>query len=323
MRLWRGAILVVVWLLPLVSTNAKAQEFAGPIPLRNQFPLTAAHLSLMPESAFVVEKGRLQASFGGAWSNTFILKDAYEVDAESVELRPRGEVGIGEGTQLSIELPFVWMGGGVLDDAIDGWHAFWGFPRGHRGDRASDEFLISGVTDKLSGFGLNEAGLRMGNPMLGLKTVIARGAESQAALISEVSLPKMTSGYAHQGVDVSIGAVLSTLHPWGALHYGGALVAYSSESYSGIPVTPLHGEFFASAERPVSTKVSLLATLLGASKTITSIAEFPDYSLYLDLGVRGRLSDTCWLVAALRENPAPHNGTTDVSFFSSLSFRLK
>ena len=306
-----------------LSYIAAAQELGGPIPLRNQFPLTAAHLSFLPQDTAVLAQGQAKVTVSSAWSNSFILKDSYEVDAESVELRARGRLGLGNEAEVALDLPFQWMGGGVLDTPIDNWHRFWGFPRGQRGERPANSYAVSGVTEEFEGFNLPADGMRMGNPVLGGKMGVLGDSESSVSIISELSFPKLTSGYAHQGVDLSLGAVGTERLSWGAVHYGGALFGYSSSGYKGVPVAPLHGEGFLSAEWAATQRLALIATVLGATQTVRDIQGFPLYSIYLDLGARLRISPSSFAVVAFRENPAPHYGTTDISFMAILETHVQ
>jgi hypothetical protein len=49
--------------------------------------------------------------------------------------------GFAGGWSLGIEVPYYHVGGGVLDDLIDGWHSAFGMPDGGRNARPEGEFL--------------------------------------------------------------------------------------------------------------------------------------------------------------------------------------
>ena len=49
--------------------------------------------------------------------------------------------GFASGWSLGVEVPYYRVGGGVLDDLIDGWHSAFNLPDGARNYRPEGEFL--------------------------------------------------------------------------------------------------------------------------------------------------------------------------------------
>lgn len=54
------------------------------------------------------------------------------LDGESLRVNLRGQYGLGKGLEIGVEIPFVVIGGGFLDDFIIKYHDTFGFPQGGR-----------------------------------------------------------------------------------------------------------------------------------------------------------------------------------------------
>ncbi len=317
-------VLTLIWCLsPGPSVGESLTVFSGPVAIRNQFPLTTAHLSILPQTASVLPSGAANLSLSSVWSNSFVERDSIVVDSESLELRSRVRLGMGSGIEGTLELPFFWSGGGVLDRPIDWWHRAWGFPRGGRDSWPDDSYEVSGITEAGEPFDLKQSGLRLGNIVVGTKIALKDDGGSAYSALAELSLPKVSPGYGHQGVDINLGLLWSRGFSWAAFHSGVSVFWVGADEYRGIPLSTVHGEGFLSVEKPVTSRVSLLGTITAASETVTDIAGFPEYALYLDVGARIGIDTNRWLVLACRENPAPHDATTDVSFLLSFEQALK
>jgi len=71
-------------------------------------------------------------------------------------------------------------------------------------------------------------------------------------------------------------------------------------------------------ELAVTSNFSLFGGLFGGNGTITSITAHPDYFIYLDTGVKYKITSRLIVEGMLRENPAPGKGSTDVTFHLGL-----
>lgn len=62
------------------------------------------------------------------WSNLFQERANFSCDFELLKIEFILKYGLAEETEVQLSFPFVWIGGGVLDPFIDGFHKTFGFP---------------------------------------------------------------------------------------------------------------------------------------------------------------------------------------------------
>ena len=84
---------------------------------------------------------------------------------------------------------------------------------------------------------------------------------------------------------------------------------FSQHRYSGF----LHAEY------RLLDQLSFLIGVQYLSVLLPEVQEFPNYQLYLDIGVIAQLNRQLTLEIAIRENPAPSEGSADVSGLVGLS----
>jgi len=117
----------------------------------NQNPLVLPYGLPLPLPARLASDGAGRYGLVLNWSNTATVESSGRweatVDAETVDLRLRGEVAFGERWSVMAELPWRSIGGGSLDGAIESWHDFWGLPEGDRKNMPQDRYLIEAQVD--------------------------------------------------------------------------------------------------------------------------------------------------------------------------------
>ena len=220
-----------------------------------------------------------------------------------------------------MELPFFWRGGGRLDSLIDDWHRIWGFPRGERSKVRDNDFDISGLRSDGQSFSLKDAGGSFGNPVIGLKVHLYETQKDLLSGLFEYSAPRL-GGYGHEGSEALIGLIGSQRLGSYGFHQGISLNLREVGAYEGINFQRVHGEGFLSIERWVLESLSFCSSIYLGSKTITGITGYPEFFSYLDVGLSLRIANKNNFSILLRENPFPHDGTSDVTFFSSWSVSL-
>lgn len=108
-------------------------------------------------------------------------------DGETVRTTLAYSRSAGERWAFGAELPYYHVGGGVLDDLIDGWHSAFGLPDGGRNARPEDQFLFL-LGNPASRF------LRLDTPQGGwgdvqLKAARTVGADDRFVVQGTVKLP--------------------------------------------------------------------------------------------------------------------------------------
>jgi hypothetical protein len=81
---------------------------------------------------------------------------------------------IGEGWSVSLELPHYRVGGGVLDDVIDGWHSTFRLPDGGRNNRPADQVQFELGRDNSVFYELDEGASGSGDVQLGVAYALGR-----------------------------------------------------------------------------------------------------------------------------------------------------
>jgi hypothetical protein len=158
MRMLRASF---VFYLVLCVPFAGAQ-LAEPLHIRNLNPLVSVFG--LPAWDTVPLGTRLGVTTEVANHYRFSVRgnDLLMLDGETVRTNLSFTHGFPGGWSLGFEVPYYRVGGGVLDDLIDGWHSAFGMPDGGRNGRAEGEFLyrfgdrrqtLFELTDPQSGVG--------------------------------------------------------------------------------------------------------------------------------------------------------------------------
>ena len=109
------------------------------------------------------------------------------LDGETVRTNFALTHGFASGWSLGIEVPYYHVGGGVLDDVIDGWHSAFGMPDGGRNARPEGQLLYRFGELPSPSFELTEPQSGIGDTQLkfarliGARSGIRRASERQAA----------------------------------------------------------------------------------------------------------------------------------------------
>jgi hypothetical protein len=128
--------------MALLSTTVAAQPF----PTRDLNPLLAGFglPSALP-ARVAGDSWSLATDLN--WASTALVQRAGSeqliVDAETREARVTIGRSRSNGFAAQLELPYRYTGGGVLDEAIDSWHDFFGLPEGARSSMPTDRIRIA------------------------------------------------------------------------------------------------------------------------------------------------------------------------------------
>jgi hypothetical protein len=129
--------------LAVSCTAAAEAQLAEPLHVRNLNPLVAVFG--LPAWDTVPIGTRLGASAEVANHYRFSLQENERLmlDGETVRTNFAFTHGFASGWSLGVEVPYYKVGGGVLDDVIDGWHSAFDMPDGGRNARPEGELLYA------------------------------------------------------------------------------------------------------------------------------------------------------------------------------------
>lgn len=121
---------------------AQAPKPEEPLYVKNLSPVAGLLGLPSQRSAAVGEPGQWSLGLHSSVASHYVADrgraEALNLDGETRRLALELRYAVAAGWELQLELPWVQQDGGVLDDAIDGWHDLWGMPDNGRGDVASD-----------------------------------------------------------------------------------------------------------------------------------------------------------------------------------------
>ncbi len=308
--------------LPTVADPDTRSRF-GLVPLGEQFTLAMLHTSLRPREAKVLKERpfRLRSSF--VWSNTANRKRGhYLVDAETRTLEFELDARVSERFEIGIRVPLVYRGGGVLDSPIYRWHEVFGLPQETRDDDdiKHDEHRVGGRNDDGSRFDLRRQGTYFGDITLAGQYQFLEEDDSLPALSlrTEVQLPSSAEEFGQDKADVQVAMLIakgrSNWRMFGGLAYMHALDTVES----GLRFMRHRGAAFLGARYIFAEKNALSCALLASTQILAGVSQFPKYAVYTDFAYQRILSERHTLELVLRENPAPDEGTADVSFLIGL-----
>ena len=137
---YKTSVLILSFLI-VFSFSPLSYAFDGPQQIENQFPLflhiDAPHL----EKASIEDS--LSASF--SYSSVYLVKDSPQwsmgLDMEIAKLDLRLKKTINNFIELGIEVPFLSLDSGFMDDFLSAYHSAFGFPDYGRRNRPGNKFL--------------------------------------------------------------------------------------------------------------------------------------------------------------------------------------
>ncbi len=160
-------------LLAMSCTCAQGEPFAT----RDQNPLLTGFGLPMPLPARLEQPGQWRVASSINWGSSAIeqrsAREVLSVDAETREVRFTLGRRLGERFAVQLQLPYFYIGGGVLDSFIDSFHDAIGLPEGARPRQPEDALRISyqrdGVTlleQHSSSSGVGEASVDLGYELM-------------------------------------------------------------------------------------------------------------------------------------------------------------
>ena len=164
MKGFKGSYRVAGILLSFALIGSAAAQETAPLRTRNLSPVVS--IFGLPTWEAALETDSNELSLIGEMASHYRLSARGEeqliLDGETWRASLLYKRGIGERWTVGVEVPLIRQSGGVLDDVIDGWHAFFNLPEGNRNrlpedrldfrysDRNVNAFTIDGSSSGLT-----------------------------------------------------------------------------------------------------------------------------------------------------------------------------
>jgi hypothetical protein len=174
--------------LPVLST-----AIASPFLTQDQNPFTLIHGQPQPASATLPTEGTLDWSLGLDITNTLNGEAANQeglfMDYESYHLRLGLAYGFKKNWALGFDIPYLYYGGGFLDNTVESWHDTFGLPQGGRPNVDSDQFRIAYSRNGAPVIDLDSSSGGLGDIQLSLGRQLFKNAQTAFSVWSSIDLP--------------------------------------------------------------------------------------------------------------------------------------
>ncbi|MFN3240452.1 MAG: DUF3187 family protein [Planctomycetota bacterium] len=187
----------------------------GPLPVRNQHPAQLMVLHLDPAGAAVLPAGQTSWRADLAYTSLFLNgsnpQGAWFMDGEVLRAALDAKVGLGEGLQLGLQLPFAHTSGGFLDDFIIDYHDLFGFPDQNRSTSPKDEFVVNASQGATTVWSKQESGAELLDVPVHLAWQLQPPGDERLGLTLrggfELPTGDQDAGYGNGEVDFAFGVV--------------------------------------------------------------------------------------------------------------------
>ena len=131
----------IVALTAALWSALAAAQLAEPVHVRNLNPLVAVFGLPAWDTVPIGTRFGVTGEVANHYRFSVQGNDLLMLDGETVRTNLSLTHGFASGWSFGVEVPYYRVGGGVLDDLIDGWHSAFGLPDGGRNARPEGEFL--------------------------------------------------------------------------------------------------------------------------------------------------------------------------------------
>ena len=147
---------------------------AQPLHVRNLNPLVAVFGLPAWDTVPIGTRFGISTEVANHYRFSLAENEFLMLDGETVRTTFAATHGFASGWSLGIEVPYYHVGGGVLDDVIDGWHSAFSMPDGGRNARPEGELLYRFGELPSASFELTEPQSGIGDTQLKFARLIGR-----------------------------------------------------------------------------------------------------------------------------------------------------
>jgi len=185
--------------LLLGAIHAEAAEIS-PFQTKNQSPLISIYGLPSIGEAKVKAKSettlRLTADLANNYVTVLNARENLILDGESMRVTLSGRYGIGRKAELGMEIPFLIIGGGFLDNFIESYHSTFGFPNGGRELTGKNRLLFRYQKNGVTLLNMEQSGQGPGDASVtgGWQIYQSADARRNLALRGSLKLPTGDTG---------------------------------------------------------------------------------------------------------------------------------
>lgn len=223
--------------LLLSAFNVDAVEIS-PFYTQNQSPLISIYgLPAIGEAKVAAKsQGTLRLTLDQAsnYVNESNAGESLLLDGESTRLTISGRYGIGRQVELGIDIPFLIIGGGFLDNFLENYHSTFGFPNGGRERAPQNRLLYRYQKNGIALLNMDQSGRGLGDVSLSGAWQIYQSADHQRNLALRGSLKLPTGDTDSLRGSGSADLALWVVGNWGRRFPVGQLTAFGAAGAMGM-----------------------------------------------------------------------------------------
>lgn len=326
---------IFFFLIPvLIASVCEARYPAqGPIGIISQNPLYLLFLQVTPEPATTLAHRELRLTTRGNYSNLFeqgaSAKTGVALDLDMELFRPSFTLqwGFLPQWEFGIELPFLHFEGGFLDEFIQDYHNFFGFPNGGRNLVPNGRFSYLITQNGMPLYAVGTVPFRPSDIVLHVKRQFLQEEGSSPAVAGTFYLKLPTgsksagtgSGMVDAGFNLAVQKSYKRLH--GYANLGGAILGVTDFGLQDFLNTYLWNWMAAMEITAWSHHLAVIAQLQGDGSLFdgTGITDLDKGNLIFTLGLAGQEGPWNWKVA-FAEDPTGTGPSVDFTVFFEFSY---
>lgn len=170
----------------------------GPLHAQQRYPLYLMFLTPAPDSPELIGKGRFVTSLSVDYTSIYIDETSEKwsalLDMEMTVVDLSLTYGIADRVNISLALPWISQNGGFLDDPLETYHDFFGFPNYGRENGPTDEFGYHILVDNEAWFDARSGGLHLGESVVSVKMQLTNAGRHQGLTSSLLVALKIPTG---------------------------------------------------------------------------------------------------------------------------------
>lgn len=293
----------------------------GFVPYRSESPLQQLRFGMQHRPPWVLAKGQTALYFEESWKNMWMQQaNEYLMDAEVHTLSFGIYRGLGEGIEVSAELPVRYISGGFMDGLIEWFHNAFGLPSEGRDKYPRNRMVFAvNLTGKDNGWisaGASQRGWNLGNLVVGLSFRIGAfkrlGMDAIGTLNVKLPTGTRTEFFGGQAADYglafSLGKKLGRFHVYGCA----GLVLYGQDSMIGIELNRWHRSGLLAIEyHPPKSRHSAVFEVLTENGVAKDFSEFRHGTYEVVMGYKWLASKRTLFEFGLLENMFFHDNSPD------------
>lgn len=338
---------VAVLLMSIVSFPAAAEEFFGPLRIRDMGPFQLLRLNMLPDHAIPSAPGRYAIELHLSHSNTFaadedvlrylrgrdrrgelsiedvqniraLSDDAFLFDGSLGYFQLTGHYGLSDRWSMNVSIPVHYYGGGFLDGTIENFHETFGFDTFGREFISRNDFQAVAILDGDVFYLLErptQSGL--GDPVIGVRYYHPLGGHSALTfeLAHKISMHSTASYLSTGSSDTGVQASWHAHGDRNSIYLSLALVRAGRAEPFPENTRRLVPSVNIAWENRLAENLNLVLQLNGARSMFEDGAD-PELTANVfqaSMGLRQRHGDFVWSYA-LTENLVNFNNTADLGF---------